>query len=334
LELIIWEWAEDNMQTVVITGINGFIGSHIAKKFQTQGYKVLGLDIANEPSLLLLEMVNTDQNFAYFQIDITKNIASLNELISKSDIVIHLAAIVGIKNYLLEPLKLFETNVIGSANVIRGCATYKKRLVFSSTSEIFGKNPDTPWDEDADRVLGSTEKDRWGYSTSKATIEHLLHSLKSQLDYRIVRYFNVYGPGQSPIFLVSRNIHRILNSLPLEVFDGGLQTRCLTYIDDAVEGTYLLATRETLNHSVYNLGSQKENTIAEILDMVNKLNGGSSMENIDTAISYGSSYEDLLRRVPSTKRIADELNWVATTSAEQGIGKFYDWAEASSWWRK
>jgi len=322
------------MKSVLITGINGFIGSHLAKKFQSEGFEVIGLDINTKPSRLLLEMIKTEQNFAYFQIDITRDVAPLNELIGKSDLVIHLAAIVGIKNYLLEPLKLFETNVIGSSNVIRACVFHKKRLVFSSTSEIFGKNPDTPWDEDADRVLGSTEKDRWGYSTSKATIEHLLHSLKSQLDYRIVRYFNVFGPGQSPIFLVSRNIHRVLNSLPLEVFDGGLQTRCLTYIDDAVQGTYLLATRESLNHSIYNLGSQKENTITEILEMLRGLNSSTSVENIDTASSYGSSYEDLLRRVPSTKRITDELNWVATTTAEQGIKKFYDWAEASAWWRK
>jgi UDP-glucose 4-epimerase len=322
------------MQKVLITGVNGFIGSHLAGKFQKEGFTIVGLDVSSGPSMLLNEYIRTGKNFSYHQVDIARDFDSLNDLIAGVDLVVHLAAIVGIKNYLEKPFELFETNVIGSANVIKACVSHKKRLVFSSTSEIFGKNPHTPWGEDADRVLGSTEKDRWGYSTSKATTEHLLHSLRSQLDYRIVRYFNVYGPGQSPIFLVSRNIHRMLNDLPLEVFDGGLQTRCLTYIEDAVQGTYLIATTENLNHSVYNVGSQTENTIAEIVTMVRNLDSNSLIEYIDTADTYGVSYEDLLRRVPSAQRIADELNWKATTSAEEGILKFFEWARTSSWWSK
>jgi UDP-glucose 4-epimerase len=320
------------MKKVLITGVNGFIGSHLARKFQNEGFRVIGLDVSFSPSMLLNEFAQTDINFSYHQVDISKDFDSLNDLISGVDLVVHLAAIVGIKNYLERPFDLFETNVLGSANVIKACLSHKKRLIFSSTSEIFGKNPKTPWDEDADRLLGSTEKDRWGYSTSKATIEHLLHSLKTQLDYRIVRFFNVYGPGQNPIFLVSRNIHRILNSLPLEVFDGGLQTRCLTYIDDAIEGTYLVATKDVLEHAVYNVGSEKENTIAEIVAMVQKIDARSAVINIDTANTYGTSYEDLRRRVPSAKRIADELKWTATTSAEEGISKFFEWARKSSWW--
>jgi UDP-glucose 4-epimerase len=320
------------MQKVLITGVNGFIGSHLARKFQNEGFSIIGLDVAPGPSRLLQEFSLIDSNFSYHQVDIAKNFDSLNDLISRVDLVVHLAAIVGIKNYLERPFDLFETNVLGSANVIRACVSNEKRVIFSSTSEIFGKNPDTPWGEDADRILGSTEKDRWGYSTSKATIEHLLHSLKAQLDYRIVRYFNVYGPGQNPIFLVSRNIHRILNSMPLEVFDGGLQTRCLTYIDDAVEATFLIATKDLLKHSVYNIGSERENTIFEIITMVQKNDKRSSLEYVDTSDTYGSSYEDLLRRVPSAQRIYKELNWEATTSAEEGIQKFYNWASASSWW--
>jgi nucleoside-diphosphate-sugar epimerase len=322
------------MKTVLITGVNGFIGSHLAQKFQSEGFPIIGLDVAPEPSQLLQELTRISNNFLYYQVDISKDMDTLNYLVGKGDIVIHLAAIVGIKNYLERPFELFETNVLGSANVIRACVAQKKRLVFSSTSEIFGKNPNTPWDEDADRVLGSTEKDRWGYSTSKATIEHLLHSLKDQLDYRVVRYFNVYGPGQNPIFLVSRNIHRILNELPLEIFDGGLQTRCLTYIDDAVEGTYLIALKDSTNHFVYNVGSQSENTVVEILKMVQKLDPRALVKHIDTANSYGSSYEDLLRRLPSTDRIANEFKWKAKTTAEIGIEKFHTWAQTSSWWGK
>lgn len=320
------------MQKVLITGVDGFIGSHLASKFQREGFSVIGLDVSSGPGMLLKEFVETGVDFSYHQVDVAKDFDSLNELISGVDLVVHLAAIVGIKNYLEKPFELFESNVLGSANVIKACVAHKKRLVFSSTSEIFGKNPNTPWGEDADRLLGSTEKDRWGYSTSKATIEHLLHSLKSQLDYRIIRYFNVYGPGQNPIFLVSRNVYRILNSQTLEIFDGGLQTRCLTYIDDAVQGTFLIATKDTLNHRVYNVGSEKENTISEIVAIVQKLDEKSEISFIDTSLTYGSSYEDLARRVPSSQRIACELNWSATTSVEEGIMKFFEWARKSSWW--
>jgi UDP-glucose 4-epimerase len=322
------------MKKVLITGVNGFIGSHLSQRFQNEGFTIIGIDVAPMPSLLLQELIQINDKFTYNQIDISKEEKRLDELVSEADIIVHLAAIVGIKNYLERPFDLFETNVLGSANVIRSCVSHNKRFVFSSTSEIFGKNPNTPWDESADRVLGSTEKDRWGYSTSKAVIEHLLHSLKSQLDYRIVRYFNVYGPGQNPIFLVSRNIHRILNSLPLEMFDGGRQTRCLTYVDDAIEGTYLVATAETLEHAVYNVGSQKENTIYEILSMLQTIKPEIAINDIDTSKTYGNSYEDLPLRVPSAKRIAEELNWVATTSAEDGIKKFYNWAVNSTWWGK
>lgn len=320
------------MQKVLITGAGGFIGSHLASKFQREGFGVIGLDVFSGPGMLLKEFVETGVNFSYHQVDVAKDFDSLNELISRVDLVVHLAAIVGIKNYLERPFELFESNVLGSANVIKACVAHKKRLVFSSTSEIFGKNPNTPWGEDADRLLGSTEKDRWGYSSSKATIEHLLHSLRTQLDYRVVRYFNVYGPGQNPIFLVSRNIYRVLNSQTLEIFDGGLQTRCLTYIDDAVQGTFSIATENKLRHRIYNIGSEKENTISEIVAIIQKLDEKSSVSFIDTSLTYGSSYEDLARRVPSSQRITSELNWSATTSVEEGIMKFFEWAHKSTWW--
>jgi UDP-glucose 4-epimerase len=125
----------------------------------------------------------------------------------------------------------------------------------------------------------------------------------------------------------------MLNSQPLEVFDGGLQTRCLTYVDDAVQATFLVATTDLLEHSVYNVGSEKENTISEIVAMVRKFDEKSSIKFIDTVEAYGNSYEDLLRRVPSAQRIAGELDWSATISAEEGIKKFFEWASKSSWWR-
>jgi nucleoside-diphosphate-sugar epimerase len=320
------------MKKILITGVNGFIGSHLTSKYLANGYQVIGIDIQEEPSRLLKDCNQELVDFRYFKIDVHKDESKISSLIEEADTVIHLAAIVGIKNYLENPLLLFEVNVLGSANLIKLCIEHKKRFVFSSTSEIFGKNPRVPWNEDADRVLGSTEIDRWGYSTSKATIEHLLHAVGPTLDYRIVRFFNVYGPGQNPIFLVSRNIQRSIQNLPIEAFDSGNQTRCLTYIDDAIEGIYLVSNAEHPKHRIYNVGSEKENSIAEICKLIHELNPDKSVNLIDTSVNYGDSYEDLPRRVPSTYRISSEFGWIAETSAEMGVKLFYEWAKNNSWW--
>ena len=319
------------MKRVLITGINGFIGSHLSAKFLSEGYEVVGIDVSTETSPLFNKLNFSNQSIEYHKMDLAEDNFKLEKIITECDLVIHLAAIVGIPNYLDFPLQLFKTNILGSWNVIQYCLKHNKRLVFSSTSEIFGKNPKVPWEEDADRILGSTEKDRWGYSTSKATIEHLLHSLVNQLDYRVVRFFNVYGPGQNPIFLVSRNIKRALREEPLEIFDQGSQTRCLTYVEDAVDATFRVAVSPVQNR-IFNVGSESEQTILEIVSIISNEFGGAPLVNIDTSKTYGATYEDLDRRIPSSKRVFEELGWKATTSAQTGIVKTIEWAKANEWW--
>ena len=220
------------MKSVLVTGGNGFIASHLIKKLLDEKQRVIAVDIHPKPGKLLrtLRSENLD-NLKYVQADISRDLSVIDSLVSSCGLVYHFAALVGIPNYLQKPSELFNVNVVGSKVIIESCIKHEKRILFASTSEIYGKNPTVPWHEDADRILGSTSVNRWNYSSSKATIEHLLFANEGILDFRIVRYFNIYGPGQNPIFLVSRSIHRAINNTEILLYDGGDQTRCLTYID-------------------------------------------------------------------------------------------------------
>ena len=183
--------------------------------------------------------------------------------------VYHLASVVGVRKYIDDPLGVIDTIVLGSRNIIDLCVKHKTRILFASTSEIYGKNPNFPWKEDGDRVLGDPSVDRWSYSTSKALVEHMLFPLyrANKLDFSTVRFFNVYGPRQNPIYVVSQTIYRILRNEKPDVYDGGIQTRCFTYIDDIIEGLLLAGTRKEALGNVFNLGSQQPTNMRTIIDL-------------------------------------------------------------------
>ncbi len=315
----------------VITGANGFIGSHLAKRLLDEGFDVLGLDLAISMSELSSSIIEENPNYKYFSADIVEFSNQLEKAIKMSDVVFHLAASVGIPNYLNSPFKLFQVNVIGSFNIINLCLKHEKKLIFSSTSEIYGKNPNIPWDEESDRVLGNTHIMRWNYSTSKSTIEHLLNSVKSDLDFKIVRYFNVYGPGQNPIFVVSRSIHAGMNGKDIQMYDDGIQTRCFTYIDDAIDAT-LRVSRLLGGSNTFNIGNNIEVTIKEVMDQFSKHFPRSKILNIATEELYGENYEDLSRRVPSIERLKKETGWLPNTQINDGVQKFVDWAHQNNFW--
>ncbi len=315
----------------VITGANGFIGSHLAKRLLEEGFDVLGVDIATSMSELCGSIIEKNPKYKYLTADIVDVSDQLEKAIKKSDIVFHLAASVGIPNYLNSPFKLFQVNVIGSFNIINLCLKYEKKLIFSSTSEIYGKNPDVPWSEESDRVLGNTLIMRWNYSTSKSTIEHLLNSVKNNLNYKIVRFFNVYGPGQNPIFAVSRSIHAGMNVKDIQMYDGGIQTRCFTYIDDAIDATFKVSSLVG-GSNTFNIGNNVEVTIKDVMDLVSCHFPKSKIINIETEKLYGINYEDLSRRVPNIERLNKETGWLPNTQIRDGVQKFVDWAHQNKFW--
>ena len=202
------------MSNVVVTGGYGLIGSHLVSTLLDRGDSVTVFDYAKNTRDTSIDF-DRHANFRFVQGDVTDLSALEAALTPGVDKVFHLAAVVGVKNYMKDPLRVLDVNVTGTRNVLELSQRHGTRVIFASTSEVFGKNPNPPWAEDDDRVLGSTRTARWSYSTSKAMAEHLVFAMHTALGLpvTVVRYFNVYGPRQNPIFVISQSVHRILNGL-------------------------------------------------------------------------------------------------------------------------
>jgi dTDP-alpha-D-glucuronic acid decarboxylase len=314
---------------VLVTGGWGFIGSHLVERLIAGGDEVTVLDGAPPPGHLSFA-----KDCEHVVVDIRDRSMVTAAITSAVDVVYHLAAVVGVDRYLARPLDVIDVNFTGTLNVLEAATQSGARVVMASTSEVFGKNPDVPWREDSDRVLGPTSADRWAYSSSKALAEHLTLGYVRQrgADATIVRYFNVYGPRQRPAYAISRSVHRALNGRALVVYDQGKQTRSFTFVDDAVAGTLLAARSPDAVGEIFNLGNMVETTVGEVVELVANLTGSSSIVEVDTRERLGSSYEDLMRRVPDSTKARDVLNWKCETQLEDGLAKTIDWARANQWW--
>ncbi|NRQ31684.1 NAD-dependent epimerase/dehydratase family protein [Nonomuraea sp. NN258] len=316
------------MARVVVTGGFGFLGGHLADALVRQGDDVLVYD-SGEPAPDQAEVRRLRGD--------VRDRDRLAEAITEGvDVVYHLAAVVGVDRYLDRPLDVIDINFEGTRNVLELAARAGARVLAASTSEIFGKNPEVPWAEDADRLLGSTATDRWSYSSSKALAEHLVFAYARQhrLPATIVRYFNVYGPRQRPAFVISRTLHRALRGLPPVRYDDGLQTRCFTYVDDAVAATLLAARSERAIGECFNVGSTAETTVKEAIDLVTEVAGpsGPAAVSVDTGARLGARYQDLPRRVPDTRKAAGVLGWHCATGLRDGLARTVAWARANPWW--
>lgn len=301
------------MVRALVTGGRGFIGSHLVDRLIARGDDVTVFDLA--------------------QGDIRDRDGLATAITGDIDIVYHLAAVVGVDQYLARPLDVIDVNFTGTRNVLELACKAGAKVVVASTSEVFGKNPAVPWAEDDDRVLGTTSADRWAYSSSKALMEHLTFAFARQhgLAATIVRYFNVYGPRQRPAYVVSRSIHRALNGLDMVVYDQGRQTRCFTHVDDVVEGTLLAGASPLAVGEVFNIGSMTETTIGEVVAEIAELTAGSWV-NVDTAQRLGAGYEDLSRRVPDNTKARTLLNWHCSTPLREGLARTVEWARANPSW--
>jgi UDP-glucose 4-epimerase len=324
------------MARVVVTGGYGFIGTHLVTQLLQRGDEVTVFDLAKNTHDTSIDFDDSD-NFSFVQGDVTDYSALEQVLTADVDLVFHLSAMVGIKNYVDDPLKVLDVNVIGTRHVLELSRRNGIRVLFSSTSEIFGKNPKTPFKEDDDRVLGSTRTARWSYSTSKAMAEHLCFAMHSKYDLPVVvvRYFNVYGPRQNPIFVVSQSVQRVLNGLQPYLYDSGEQTRCFTYVDDAVRGTLLAAENDAAVGQAFNIGSMRETSISDVVYKILRhagVEGRIEPELIDTAAMYGKRYEDIPRRIPDSTKAQQQLGWSLEVDVDEGIRKTVEWARDNPWY--
>lgn len=324
------------MSNVVVTGGYGFIGSHLVAALLDRGDSVTVFDFAKSARDTSIDF-DRHANFRFVPGDVTDIGALENALTADVDTVFHLAAVVGVKNYLKDPLRVLDVNVTGTRNVLELSHRHGVHVVYASTSEVFGKNPNPPFAEDDDRVLGSTRTARWSYSTSKAMAEHLVFAMHAAyaLPVTVVRYFNVYGPRQAPIFVISQSIHRILNGRRPLLYDAGDQTRCFTYVDDAVAGTLLASESSAAIGQAFNIGSMTETTVGDAVTLAIKLANLDTVteaEAIDTAARYGDRYEDIPRRIPDSSKAQRELGWRLQVDLEEGIRRTINWARANPWY--
>ncbi|MCG5214516.1 NAD-dependent epimerase/dehydratase family protein [Streptosporangium soli] len=316
---------------VVVTGGSGFIGSHLVERLIAGGDEVTVFDSGPFPESQQLAR----QHARLVQGDVRDQDRLARAITPGVDVVYHLAAVVGVDQYLARPLDVIDINFQGTRNVLEQAARAGARVVVASTSEVFGKNPAVPWTEEADRVLGSTSADRWTYSSAKALTEHLTLAFGRQhgLESTIVRYFNAYGARQRPAFVISRSVHRALNGLPIVMYDRGRHTRCFTHVDDAIEGTVLAAGHPAAVGEVFNLGNMTETSVREAGELVARLTGAESQTvGVDTHEILGSAYEDVPRRVPDSSKARRMLGWKAGISLEEGLIRTIAWARANPWW--
>jgi nucleoside-diphosphate-sugar epimerase len=250
-------------EIAMVTGAAGFVGSHLIERLLALGHTVHGLDIAPLEGARNLEAVKDHPRFHYMQGDIRDRAVIEAFFRPEASVLYHLASVVGVRRYMEDPLSLIDIAIIGTRHLIALAVEHDVRILFTSTSEVYGRNPAVPWKEEDDRVLGATSVDRWSYAASKGVCEQMLYGVhrKTGLPFSIVRFFNVYGPRQAPIYVVSQTVQRVLNGVRPDLYDGGGQTRCLTYVEDAVEGVVAAATRPEAIGEVFNIGNASENSM-------------------------------------------------------------------------
>jgi UDP-glucose 4-epimerase len=311
---------------VLITGGAGFVGSHLAEAFLDRGDEVTVIDLASDAKVRHLR---DRPGFRMIRESVLKT-DILEGVVGWADLVYHLAAVVGVEHYVGDPYQVLTVNINGTQAVLAAAFRHGKKVVFSSTSEIYGRNTQIPFDEDSDRVLGSTRIDRWCYSTSKAAGEHLCFAF-ARMGLRVVvmRYFNVYGPRLDAMDrgrVITIFMGQLLRGEPLTVIGTGAQTRTFIYIDDAVRATVAAGITPEAEGLAFNIGTDHEVSIVELAEMMIKVSGSSSpITLVPKEAVYDRGYEDIPRRVPSVARMHDILRVRAEISLEDGLARTIEW---------
>jgi UDP-glucose 4-epimerase len=291
----------------LITGGAGFIGSHLAEYLLAQGHDVSILDNLSTGSIDNIVHLKGRPGFDY-TIDSVSNGPLVAELIDRSDVVFHLAAAVGVKLIVEQPVHTIETNVHGTEVVLKHASKKKKLVFIASTSEVYGKSVDVPFREDADLVLGPTEKHRWAYACSKLLDEFLALAYwkERRLPVVIVRLFNTVGPRQTGQYgmVLPNFVRQALAGEPITVFGDGTQSRSFTYVGDVVDALVKLAAEATAIGHVFNIGNTEEITIKALAERVRAITGSRSpIRYIPYDEAYEAGFEDMPRRVPDIAKI-------------------------------
>lgn len=313
---------------VLITGGAGFIGSHLAERFINDGHTVQVLDNLSTGSIENIAHLKDRQGFTY-NINSVADEPLLAEMIDRADVVFHLAAAVGVKLIVEQPVHTIETNVHETEVVLKHASKNKKLVFIASTSEVYGKSTDVPFHEDSDVVLGPTIKHRWAYACSKLIDEFLALAYwkEKKLPVIITRLFNTVGPRQTGQYgmVLPTFVKQALSNQPISVFGDGSQSRSFTYVADVVEALVKLVGEPQAVGQVFNIGSTQEVTIAQLAERVRKLAGSNSpIHYIPYDQAYEVGFEDMPRRVADITKIRKLVGFEPQANLDEIINKVVD----------
>jgi UDP-glucose 4-epimerase len=306
---------------VLITGGAGFIGSHLADALLAQGDHVTILDNLTTGST---------SNIAHIADQITihdgdiRDEALVKSLVKDVDLVLHMAAALGVKNIMENTVESVSINFTGSDVVLKAATEFKKRLIIASTSEIYGKNPNQPLNEESDRVVGAPQKIRWTYSDAKALEEAIAHTLHRTHGLKVttVRFFNTVGPRQTGQYgmVLPRFIKQALNNEDITIYDDGSQSRVFCHVQDAVRAVIALTKDDSTIGDYFNVGGIGEITMIELATkIINHTGSKSKLVSIPFDEAYGPGFEDMQRRVPDISKIKAKLGWQPTHTLDSII---------------
>ena len=309
------------MNRILITGGAGFIGSHLADHFIKIGSEVSILDNLSTGTKANL---NGPASKAELIIGDIRNKDLVEQLVGNSDLIIHMAAALGVDNIMSDTIESISTNIYGSEVVLQAASKFKRRIFIASTSEIYGKNPKQPLSEEDDRVIGTPQNFRWSYSDSKAIEESIARVLFLEKDLQVttVRFFNTIGPRQTGKYgmVVPKFINSALLGEDIEVYGDGKQTRVFCHVADAVNGLVSLLDNPKSIGDVFNIGGVGEISISNLAEKVVQLtNSKSRIVNVQYSRAYPEGYEDMQRRVPNISKMESITGWKPNFNLEEAI---------------
>jgi len=302
------------MATVLITGGAGFVGSHLAERLLALKHRVLVVDDLSTGRLANIEPLLANPNFHLARASITNELV-LDRLASQADVIVHLAAAVGVSLIVQRPVHTIQTNIIGTEAVLRTALRYGCRVLLASTSEVYGKGARTPFAEADDVLLGATDKSRWAYAASKMVDEFLGLAYHREYDLPVVvfRLFNTIGPRQTGSYgmVVPRLMQQAIENQPITIFGDGSQRRCFCDVADVVRGLLTLMDHPAVLGRVFNIGNPHEEiSIVDLAKRIQTVTGSSSeLKFVPYAEAYAPGFEDMERRVPDISRIRALTGW-------------------------
>ena len=310
---------------VLITGGAGFVGSHLSEAFLERGDEVYVLDNLSTGSIDNIAHLKQHPRFHY-TIEAVENEPLVAELIDRCDVVVHLAAAVGVKLIVEQPVHTIETNVHGTEVVLKHANKKKKLVLIASTSEVYGKSTTVPFSEEADLVLGPTTKHRWAYACSKLIDEFLALAYwkERKLPVIVVRLFNTVGPRQTGQYgmVIPTFVRQALAGQPITIFGDGTQSRSFTFVGDVVRAMVALINEPRAIGQVFNIGNGREITITDLAEKVRTLTGSSSdIVRIPYDQAYESGFEDMPRRVPDISKIAALIGYAPTVELDEILAR-------------